>query len=212
MAKTARDVLTKINNIKYNNNINYTNIVSKENNGEEDKTSSFCLAKPVQSSEEALASSGTLPSKWRGVKLDLFSNPTYTLKITIVRHDGSRFSCSSQLNSPRTHVFRGRDQGHGSKTHWQLVEYLMELRNDYDYRISKVSKPRKGGTIEDFVCLIYLQDLIWHCNLVFEHKIWSFRLDKPVSQLFMEKNGIATGYYGVTVCSKPWANKEDLGI
>lgn len=212
MARTAEEIITKINNIKYNNNNNNNNntsIVSEESNGEEDMTSSFCLAEPL---EEALASSGSLPSKWRGVKLDLFANPKHTLKITIIRHDGSRFACSSQLNSPRTHVFRGREQGQGTKTHWRLVEYLMELRDDFDYNISKVSKPRKGGTIKDFVALIYMQDQIWHCDLIFEHKIWSFKLDRELSKSFVDKNGIATGYYGITGYTKPWENSEDLGI
>ena len=210
--KTAQDIIdqiTMINNIKYNNNNNNTSIVSKESNEEEATTSSFLLAKPIG---EALASTGTLPSKWRGVKIDLFANPGHTLKITIIRHDGTRFACSSQMNSPRTHVFRGRDQGQGTKTHWRLVEYLMELRDDYEYKISKVSKPRKGGTIKDFVAMIYLTDQMWQVDLIYEHQIWSFKLDKETSPAFRNKNGIASGYIGVTGYSKPWDDAEELGI
>ena len=212
MSKTARDVLnqiTMINNIKYNNNNNNTNIVSAESNEIEDLTSSFSLAEPVG---EALASSGTLPANWRGVKLDLFANPKHTLKITIIRHDGTRFACSSQLNSPRTHVFRGRDQGQGTKQHWQLVEYLMELRDDYDYKISKVSHLRKNGTLKDFVAMIYFTENTWNVDLIFECKIWSFRLDGEKSQAFRDKNGIATGYLGITGYHKPWQNPKELGI
>ena len=219
MAKTAQDVLnqiTMINNIKYNKDNKHTNIVSEESNGEEVLTSSSSGLASLSASqkplEEALASSGTLPANWRGVKLDLFANPRHTLKITIIRHDGTRFACSSQLNSPRTHVFRGRDQGRGSRYHWQLVEYLMELRDDFDYQISKVSKPRKGGTIDDFVVMIYHSDGIWHTDLVFEHKIWSFRLDRELSQAFVKNNGIATGYAGITGYSRPWFTAKELGI
>lgn len=212
MAKTAEEIITKINNIKYNNNNNNTSIVSKESNGEEDTTSSFRLAEPVGSFGEALASSGTLPSNWRGVKLDLFANPKHTLKITIIRHDGSRFACSSQMNSPRTHVFRGREQGQGTKAHWHLVEYLMELRDDFDYHISKVSKPRKGGTLKDFAAMIYFTEQKWNVDLVYECKIWNFQLDKELSSAFKDKNGIASGYYGVVGNSKPWQDPKELGI
>ena len=217
MAK-AEDVLKKItmiNNIKYikdNNNNNNTSIVSKESNEEEVLTSSFCLAEPVKPLGEALASYGTLPSNWRGVKLDLFANPKHTLKITIIRHDGTRFACSSNLNSPKSYVFRGRDQGQGTKSHWRLVEYLMELRDDFDYKISKVNKPRKGGTINNFVSMIYFTDGVWISELIYEHKIWSFRLDKELSSAFKDKNGIASGYYGITGYSKPWVTGEGLGI
>ena len=106
MAISAQDVLnqiTMINNIKYNNNNNNTSIVSKESNEKED-IASLSSGIATLSYGEALASSGTLPSKWRGVKIDLFANPGHTLKITIIRHDGTRFACSSQMNSPRTHV------------------------------------------------------------------------------------------------------------
>jgi hypothetical protein len=212
MAKTARDILnqiTMINNIKNNNNNNNTSIISKEINGEEDLTSSFCLAEPVG---EALASCGTLPANWRGVKLDLFANPKHTLKITITRKDGTRFACSSQLNSPRSYVFRGRERGEGSSTHWQIVEYLMELRDDYDYRISKVSHLRKNGTLKDFVAMIYFTENFWRVDLIFECKIWSFILDGERSQAFQDKNGIATGYAGITGYHKPWQDPKELGI
>lgn len=214
MKKTAQDIInqiTMINNIKYNNNNNNTSIVSKESNEEEVITSSSSGLATL-SFGEALASSGTLPSKWRGVKIDLFANPGHTLKITIIRHDGTRFACSSQMNSPRTHVFRGRNEGQGTKSHWRLVEYLMELRDDYEYKISKVSKPRKGGTIKDFVAMIYFTQEVWNVDLAYEHKIWNFKLDKETSPAFKNKNGIASGYYGITGYTKPWEEGEELGI
>lgn len=215
MAKTASDILnqiTMINNIKNNNNNNNTSIISEETNGEEDLTSSFGLAEPVGSLGEALASYGTLPANWRGVKLDLFANPKHTLKITITRRDGTRFACSSQLNSPRSYVFRGRDRGQGSQRHWQIVEYLMELRDDYDYKISKVNHLRKNGTLKDFVSLIYFSEGYWRVDLVFEHKIWSFTLDGVRSQAFQNKNGVATGYLGHTGYHKPWQDPRELGL
>jgi hypothetical protein len=211
MAKTAQDILnqiTMINNIKYNNNNNNTSIVSEESNGES-STPSVRLAEPVG---EALASSGTLPSKWRGVKLDLFANPGHTLKITIIRHDGTRYACSANLNSPRSYVFRGRELGQGTKSHWRLVEYLMELRDDYQYKISKVGKPRKAGTIKDFVAMIYFTQEVWNVDLVYEHKIWNFKLDKEISLAFKNKNGIASGYHGITGYAKPWEDASELGI
>lgn len=222
MAKTARDVLnqvTMINNIKYNNNNNYTNIVSQESNEVATKISSStglaslsASSKDSQPLGEALASYGTLPSKWKGVKIDLFANPKHTLKLTIIRHDGTRFACTANLNSPKSYVFRGREQGQGSEEHWELVEYLMELRQNEDYKISKVGKPRKGGTIADFVAMTYLTDNVWTVEIIFNQKIWKFKLDKQVSENFQKKNGIATGYYGVTGFTKPWETQEELGI
>lgn len=219
MAKTAQDILnqiTMINNIKYNNNNKHTSIVSEESNdGEVDTSSSSGLASlsaPQKPLGEALASYGTLPAKWRGVKLDLFANPGYTLKLTIIKHDGTRVALSANLNSPRSYVFRGREQGLGTEQHWQLVEYLMELRDDFDYKISKVGKPRKGGTMMDFVAIIYHTDAKWHCDLIYEHRIWSFVLDRETSQAFRDKNGLASGYSGVTGYSKPWQDPKELGI
>jgi hypothetical protein len=211
---TAKDILnqiTMINNIKYNNNNNNTSIVSKESNEEEVMTSSSSGLASL-SFEEALASTGTLPANWRGVKLDLFANPGHTLKITIIRHDGTRFACSANLNSPRSYVFRGKESGQGTKSHWRLVEHLMALRDDYDYKISKVGKPRKAGTINDFVAMIYMTEEIWRVDLVYEHKIWSFKLDKETTPAFRNKNGIASGYHGITGYAKPWQSGEELGI
>jgi hypothetical protein len=210
---TAKDILnqiTMINNIKYNNNNNNTSIVSKENNEEED-IASLSSGIATLSFEEALASSGTLPANWRGVKLDLFANPGHTLKITIIRHDGTRFACSANLNSPRSYVFRGRET-QGSKSHWHLVEYLMELRDDYEYKISKVGKPKKSGTLLDFAAMIYFTQQVWNVDLVYEHKIWNFKLDKETSPAFTNKNGIATGYHGITGYTKPWQDPKELGI
>jgi hypothetical protein len=220
MAKSASDVLsgiTNINNIKYNNNnkdiknLTTTSIVSKENNIGE-TTTSCRVGFAASPKEETLVSNGTLPAKWKGVKIDLFSNPGYTLKISIIRHDGTRFPCSSQMNSPRSYVFRGRTTGQGSEEHWQLVEHLMELRKNEDYRISKVSQMKKGGTIEDFACLIYQKDSVWNADLIYEHQIWSFVLDNSLTPAFQKKNGIASGYAGITGYSKPWVSGKELGI
>lgn len=214
---TAKQVISKItmiNNIKYNNNSN-TQSSSKENDDAEVITSfssglaSLSASQPL---EEALASSGTLPGNWKGVKLDLFSNPGHTLKITIIRHDGTRFAATSNLNSPRSYVFRGRDQGQGTAEHWQLVDELMLLCKQYDYKISKVGKPRKGGSLKDFVAMIYLSNNIWIVNLVYENKIWNFELNKETSEEFTKKNGIASGYYGITTSNKPWQDPKELGI
>jgi len=218
MAKKASDVLselsqiTMINNIKYNNNNNNTSIVSDESNEVKQETPFSSGLAPRKALGEALASSGTLPANWKGVKLDLFSNPGYTLKITIIRHDGTRFACSSNLNSPRSYVFRGRDQGQGTDTHWWLIEDLMAQRQSLDYKISKVNKPRKGGTLNDFAAMIYVQDNIWHAELIYEYRVWQFKLDRPISEEFTKSRGIATGYFGITTTAKPWQDPKELGI
>lgn len=203
---------TNINNIKYNKDNNDTTFVSGENKIAADKTTSFSGIASRRPLGEAMASSGSLPSNWRGVKLDLFENPDLVLKITIVRKDGSKFPCVSHMNSPKRHVFRGRQDGQGTDYHWRLVEYLLEIRDDFDYRISKVTKPKKAGTITDFVAGIYLHEGLWHCDLVFEHQIWQLRLDKPLTERFQKSNGIATGYQGITGYQRPWATAEELGI
>jgi hypothetical protein len=218
MSRTAADVLselsqiTNINNIKYNNNNNNTSIVSDESNEVKKETQFPVGLASRKALGEAFASSGTLPANWRGVKLDLFSNPGYTLKITIVRHDGTRFACSSNLNSPRSYVFRGKDQGQGTDIHWWLVEDLMAQREGMDYKISKVNKPRKGGTLNDFAAMIYLKDDVWHAELIYEYKVWQFALNRPISEEFKNNRGIATGYFGVTTTNKPWQDPKELGI
>lgn len=215
MAKTANDILkkiTNINNIKYNNNLTTTSIVPEGNDMEQEMTSSsvgFASSGPLA---ETIVSYGTLPAKWRGVKLDLFANPGYTLKISIIRHDGTTFACSSQMNSPPSYVFRGRDLGQGTEEHWQLVEHLMDLRKGIDYRISKVSQLKKGGTIKNFVAMIYPKDGIWNADLIFDCQIWNFVLNKQLTPAFQKKNGIASGYAGNTGYSKPWIDSEELGI
>jgi hypothetical protein len=93
-----------------------------------------------------------------------------------------------------------------------LVEYLMELRDDYDYKISKVSQMRKGSTLRDFVALIYHTDNVWHTDLIYEHRIWSFPLTGVVSKAFADKNGIATGFRGITTYHRPWTDPKELGI
>ena len=218
MAKTAKDMLselsqiTMINNIKYNKDNNNTSIVSNESNEVKQSTSFSSGPATRKPLGEAFASSGTLPGNWRGVKLDLFANPGHTLKITIIRHDGTRFACTSNLNSPRSYVFRGRDQGQGTDTHWWLVEDLMAHRDNVEYKISKVNKPRKGGTLNDFAAMLYLQDTVWHLELIYEYQVWQFKLDRPISEEFKKSNGIATAYFGITTTSKPWQDPKELGI
>jgi hypothetical protein len=218
MAKNAQQILselnqiTKINNIKYNNNIKHSNIVSDESNEVKQETSFSSGLASRKALGEALASNGTLPPNWRGVKLDLFANPGYTLKITIIRHDGTQFACSSNLNSPNSYVFRGRKDGQGTDQHWWLLEDLMAARSDKQFQISKVNKPRKGGTLRDFAAMIYLDNGVWIAELVYEYKIWKFSLDKEISETFKTSNGIATGYYGQVINAKPWQDPKELGI
>lgn len=217
MAKKAQDIIdhitmiNNINNVKNINDINNTIFVSEESNEVEALTSSSVLASASQEPlEEALASHGTLPSKWKGVKLDLFKHPK--LKITIIRHDNSKFACYASLNSPRSYVFRGRDQNLGSERHWQLIEYLMDLRKNEDYAISKVGQARKAGTIDDFAALIYHRDGVWHTDLIFELRIWSFKLTGSCSESFLAKDGIATAFIGTMHTGRSWITAEELGI
>lgn len=222
MARTANDVMnqlkqiTMINNINYNNNNNNTNIVSKENNGEMYKTSSSSglasLPAPLEPLEVAFMPPGTLPARWRGVKLDLFENPRKKLKITIVRPDNSKFACVAALNSPRSYVFRGRNEDKGSEEFWSAVEQVYERQKDQeDFRISKVVKPRKGQTIDNMAVALYRVDDIYVIDFIYDAEVYHFRLTGQVSDKFKEMNGVATTYIGKT-SDRPWANKEELGI
>jgi hypothetical protein len=219
MAKTAQDVLnqiTMINNINYNNNNNYTNIVSKENN-EEIEITSFPLgitsfSAPQEPIEVAFMPPGTLPARWRGVKLDLFENPRKKLKITIVRPDNTKFECVAALSSPRSYVFRGRDQDKGSFEFWSAVEQVYERQKDQeDFRISKVVKPRKGQTIDNMAVALYRIDQVYVIDFIYDDEVYHFKLTGIPSENFQKMNGIATAYIGKT-SDRPWANKEELGI
>ena len=219
MAKTAQDVLnqiTMINNINYNNNNNNTNIVSKENNEEKDKTSSLSglasLSAPLEPLEVAFMPPGELPAKWKGVKFDLFENPRKKLKITIVRPDNTKFECVAALNSPRSYVFRGRNEDKGSDDFWLAVDTVYDLKKDLqDFRISKVSKPRKGQTIDNMAVAVYIVDNVNVLDFIYDNQIYHFELTGIPSEKFLSMNGIATAYIGKT-SERKWANKEDLGI
>ena len=216
MAK-ASDVIsqiTMINNFKYINNIKHTNIVSEESNEVETDDFVFPLASPAsQPLGEALASSGTLPLLWKGVKLDLFANPGLTLKLTIVRQDNTKFPCSASLNSPLSYVYRGREQEQGTEEHWELLDWNIQRRKDqgYDVRASKIGKPRKGGTLKDFAAVVFNDGVNWNVDLVYELQVWHFILAGDVSDAFSKKNGIATTYCGVRL-ARAWQDPKELGI
>lgn len=219
MAKTAKDILnqiTMINNINYNNNNNYTSIVSKENNEEEELTSSSSGLASLSASQKPLEVAfmppGTLPAKWRGVKLDLFENPRKKLKITIVRPDNTKFECVAALNSPRSYVFRGREEDKGHEDFWRAVDTVYSKQKDVeDFRISKVSKPRKGQTLDGMAVALYSQDGINVIDFIYDNEVYHFKLTGQISDRFKQMNGTATAYYGKT-SGRSWANKEDLGI
>lgn len=215
-AKRVLDELlgrTNINNI--NNNINYTNntstFVSEESKPKE-MTSSFPLAPASpQSLEEALASSGSLPANWRGVKLDLFGNhiDCHKLKLGIIRHDGTTLSLVAALNSPRRSAYRGRDT-QGTPRHWQLLEAAELAAQAWQPKVSKIGKMRKAGTLRDFACVVYKQTH-WHVELVYEQRIWPFVLTGTVSDAFRSKGGIATVYQGQQRTTE-WQDPKELGI
>lgn len=217
--KTAKDILnqiTMINNINYNNNNNNTSIVSKENNEEIDTTSSSSGLASLSASQKPLEVAfmppGTLPARWRGVKFDLFENPKKKLKISIVRPDNTKFTCVAALNSPRSYVFRGRDEDKGSEEFWSAVEVVYEQKKDFeDFRISKVVKPRKGQTMDGMAVALYKLDDVNVLDFIYDNEIYQFKLTGEPSAKFKEMNGVATAYFGKT-SDRPWANKEDLGI
>ena len=219
MAKTAKDVLdqiTMINNINYYNNNNNTSIVSKENNEEMYTTSSSSGLASLSASQKPLEVAfmppGELPARWKGVKFDLFANPRKKLKITIVRPDNSKFECVAALNSPRSYVYRGKEEGKGSEEFWTAVETVYQSRKDQkDFRISKVSKPRKGQTIDNMAVALYTQDNIYMLDFVYDDEVYQYKLTGECSPKFLEMNGVATAYYGRT-SGRAWANKEELGI
>lgn len=219
MAKTAKDILneiTMINNINYNNNNNNTSIVSKESNEEIDtplaSSGLASLSAPLEPLEVAFMPPGTLPARWKGVKFDLFENPRKKLKITIVRPDNTKFECVAALNSPRTYVFRGRDENKGTEEFWNAVQTIFDQNKDQEgFCISKVSKPRKGQTIDNMAVALYLVEGINVLDFVYDNEIYQFKLTGQPSAKFLEMNGIATAYIGKT-SGRVWANKEDLGI
>ena len=206
---------TNINNIKYSNTLNTTSNVSLEESIIEtnDLSSSF----EVFREEVAFMPQDKLPPLWNGVKIDLFENgtedkPKKTIKFTIIRTDDTRFACSAALNSPHKHVYRGRNHGQGTKAFWNAVEQRIEHHNQqgYDFSISKIGKPKKGGTIEDMATVVYNFNDAWHCELIKYHEIYRYKLDGIVQEGFRNKNGIATGFWGSI--KRNWANQEELGI
>jgi hypothetical protein len=219
MAKTALDVLnqiTMINNINYNNNYNNTNIVSEENNEEEEIASLSSgitsFSAPQEPLEVAFMPPGTLPARWKGVKFDLFENPRKKLKITIVRPDNTKFACVAALNSPRSYVFRGRDEDKGTSDFWAAVESVYAKHKDTeDFRISKVSKPRKGQTLDNMAVALYSLDGVNVLDFIYDNEVYNFKLTGVVSENFKQANGVATAYIGKT-SDRAWANKEELGI
>lgn len=219
MAKSAQDVLkqiTMINNINYYNNNNNTNFVSDENEVETPETSSSSGLASLSASQKALEVAfmppGTLPARWKGVKFDLFENPRKKLKITIVRPDNTKFECVAALNSPRSYVFRGRDEDKGSEEFWSAVEQVYESKKDcQDFRISKVSKPRKGQTIDNMAVAMYIVNDVYTLDFVYDNEVYEFKLTGIPSEKFCAMNGVATAYYGKT-SGRAWANKEELGI
>lgn len=210
----GESLVTMINNINYNNNNNNTKIVSDENNPVEGTSSLSRGLAPLSASQPlgvAFMPSGTLPAAWKGLKIDLFENPKLKLKLTIVRPDNTKFECVAGMNSKPSQVFRGRDDDKGTEEYWCAVETVLEQRRQENgFRISKVSKPRKGGTIDGLAVALYQQES-WMIDLIYDDSIYTFALKGNITEKFAQVNGIATAYYGIAN-TRPWASKEELGI
>lgn len=207
----GKKLVTMINYNNYNNYDNYTTFVSDENKQVVDNIASLPVGgeRNKKALGVALMPQGTLPPKWRGVKIDLFANPRLKLKFTILRHDNTKFQCVAGMNSPNSYIFRGREHNNTDE-HWNAVENIIKLRkHEVNFRISKLSKPRKGGTLHDLSVALYKNDF-WTINLIYDEQIYQFQLKNDISDKFKKANGIATTYYGIT--SRPWATKEELGI
>lgn len=218
MAKSAKDVLdqiTMINNINYNNNNNNTIFVSDESEVEISETKSLSGLASLSASqplEVAFMPQGELPTRWQGVKLDLFENPRLKLKLTIVISGNNKFQCIAALNSPTSYVFRGRNEGKGSDDYWAAVEAVIaKHKNKPGFCISKISKPRKGQTIDGMAAGLYIEDNVYHCAVIYDYQVFEYKLTGKVSDNFRKMNGIATAYIGKTN-TRPWADKEELGI
>lgn len=204
--------VTNINNIKYSNTLNTTSNVTSIS---EVITTPCSLG--VLADEVAFMPQDKLPPKWNAVKIDLFNNgtadkPKRTVKFTIVKEDDSKFPCSAALNSPYHHVYRGMDEGLGTKRFWRAVDTLIEQHKqaDQSFSISKIGKVKKGGSIPDLATAVYEKGGVWYCQLINYNEIYTYPLGGVMHDEFKNKNGIATGFWGTI--KRNWTSREELGI
>ena len=205
--------VTNINNINNSITLNTTSNVSNESISEANTTpcSLDLLAEKVVLLEE-----NKLPPAWNAVKIDLFDNgktkTRKTIKFTIIRNDETRFTCSAALNSPYHHVYRGKDEGLGTRSFWRAIDeriaYFKEQKQEFS--ISKVGLPKKGGSIQNLATAIYCVNDVWHCDIIKNNEIYTYTLTGIVQEGFRNKNGIATGFWGMI--KRNWATQEELGI
>lgn len=210
----GKKLVTMINYINYNTNNtnNSMNVYEKNIQGEKKEQVKRPLASVVWQGKEGVAfvPPGKLPAPWRGVKIDLFRNPRLKLKFSIIRQDNSKFECLAGMNSKPTQVFRKRAEMDSSEEFWHTVEQLLTMRKTQsNFRISKITKARKGGVLNNMAVVLY-RDVVWCVELIYHDLVYQFRLTDDVSERFRLANGIATGYVGQHQFRGH--NPEDLGI
>lgn len=207
-------LITMINNINYNtNNTNNSKNVYDKNILREQKEQ---VKRPSASvswqGDEGVAfvPPGKLPAPWRGVKIDLFKNPRLKLKFSIIRQDNSKFECLAGMNSKPTQVFRKRSEMDSTPEFWHCVERVLELRkSEPNFRISKITKARKAGVLNNMAVALYLRDS-WCVELIYDDVVYQFQLSDHVTERFRGANGVATCYVGQHQFRGH--RKEDLGI
>lgn len=207
-------LITMINNINYNtNNTNDSMNVYEKNIQREQKEQVERPSASVSWQGErgvAFVPPGKLPAPWRGVKIDLFRNPRLKLKFSIIRQDNSKFECLAGMNSKPTQVFRKRSEMDSTPEFWNTVERVLELRKqEMNFRISKITKARKAGVINNMAVALYQRDA-WCVELIYGDLVYSFQLTGEITERFRSVNGIATVYMGQHQFRGH--NREDLGI
>jgi len=210
----GKKLVTMINYINYNTNNtnNSMNVYEKNIQGEQKKEVERPSASVVWQGERGVAfvPPGKLPTPWRGVKIDLFRNPRLKLKFSIIRQDNSKFECLAGMNSKPTQVFRKRSEMHSTEEFWHTVERVLELRKQQsNFRISKITKARKGGVLNNMAVALY-RDVVWCVDLIYHDRVYQFHLTDDITERFRGANGIATCYVGQHQFRGH--NLEDLGI
>lgn len=218
---------TNINNINYtNNNTNNTNFNLCEITKQKEEMTSpsgrsglASLSWGGQVVGEVNSPSVLLPEQWRGVKLDLFDNnlrsndqPSYKLKIGVIRQDKTTQALVANLNSPPNYVWRGVEDVDRARPHWRLVHSIMRVldNNSQPYRVSKCILQGRSGSSEIVVFFLPLdlyQFIIVRnaCQYIFE-----IAKDHKLTQAQRSKNIIASQFFGRN--QAPLLTAEELGI
>lgn len=165
------------------------------------------------SSEVVVPAEEFLPSNWRGLKLDLFSNPELKLKAGVIKNDGTTQELVASLNSPKEYIWRRVPAKERSQPHWQIVQSVEQDLQDLnvDYCASKFALPKKAGTTKLVVFLFENADY-WFVRMVVKAAVYDYMVSKKsqLSPAQRKMNMIATHYVGKT--QTKLLDLEDLGL